>query len=143
MRRHSLLCFALLLGLGCASVTDPFTDVRVTTTVEPRSNLADPVSITTTVINDATRAVTVETNPCPVRFRVETPAGVRVGPPGQICTAISQPITLAPGQSFSFHDQWNGTDSNGARVSGAFRVIGQPFYEQGPQSAPVSVFIPE
>ncbi len=142
MHRHSLLCVALLLGLGCASVTDPFTDVRVTTTVEPRSNLADPVSITTTVINDATRVITVETNPCPVRFRVETLAGVRVGLPGQVCTLISQRITLAPGQSFSFHDQWNGTDSNGARVSGTFRVIGQPFYEQGPQSAPVSVFIP-
>jgi len=143
MRRYIWLSVGLLIGIGCGSSTEPLADVHVATTVAPRNSLPTPVTITTTVTNDATHAITIETNPCPARFRIETLTGVRIGLSGQICAAFSRRVTLAPGQLFSFHDQWDGRDSNGVRVSGTSRVIGQPFLDHGPQSAPVTVQFPE
>ena len=137
-------CFVLFfLGAGCASPTQPLRYAHVVTTVEEGSGVAGSIAVTTTVRNDGDRPISLETNPCPVRFRVETLLGTRVELGAQVCSAISRPVSLAPGQSFSFNDQWDGTDRSGVHVSGTIRVIGQPFFEQGPQSAPVTVHLPD
>ena len=142
MNRNSLLCVGLAFGIGCASATEPLADVRVAATIEPRGNPADPVSIVTTATNAGNHSIVIETNPCPARFRVETITGIRVAGTEQVCPLFSQQTTLAPGQTFSFHDRWNGTDSNGRLLSGTYRIIGQPFLDHGPQSAPVLVQFP-
>ena len=133
----------LLTGIGCRSPTEPLAQAIVVTTVAPTNNSVIRVTITTTVTNSAWRTLRLETNACPHRFRVETLAGTRVELIDQICAAISLPVTLAPGQSYNFVEQWDGTVSNGERVSGTYRVVGQPFLDQGPQSAPVLVEFPE
>lgn len=114
-------------------------DADVTTAVVQSASNARRFTVTTTIRNDGASAMALQTNPCRVRFRVETLEGTRVALGEQNCSAISMPVSLAPGQSFSFTDQWDGTDRMGARLSGMYRVIGQPMFEQGPQSAPVII----
>ena len=136
--------FALLcLGVGCNSTTAPLRDASVVTSVERINGVTGVATVTTTVRNEGIRTLTIETNPCPRRFRVETLSGARVALASQICSAFSRPMSLAPGQSFSFTDRWDGADNTGAHVTGTYRVIGQPFFDQGPQSAPVTIQLVE
>jgi hypothetical protein len=132
----------LFLGAGCTSTTEPLRDAHVVTSVEPGSGVTTAVIVTTTVRNDGWRTIGLETNSCPVRFRVETLSGARIELATQTCLLFSRPVSLAPGQSFSFTDRWDGTDRTGAHLSGTYRVIGQPFFDQGPQSAPVTIKLP-
>jgi hypothetical protein len=57
----------------------------------------------------------------------------------QVCDLASRPFTLAPGERYQFDESWDGKDASGTQMLGAFRVIGQPFLNSGPQSASVSV----
>lgn len=141
--RRTLFAFAGALVLtGCGSSTEPnFRDVNVNTSVTPVRGLANHFTVTTTVENEGKHALQLEVSACPRRFRVETLSGNEILLSSQICDAAARTRILAPGESHTFSGSWDGTDANGATLSGEFRIIGQPYSASGPNGNPVTVYI--
>ena len=139
MRLNLALFASLLLATACRSSTEPFADVHVVTSVSSLGVPGAPIAISTTIVNGSERAFTFDSGACPRRFRVETSGGLMVALREQVCDLLSRPLTLAPGERYRFDESWDGKDASGIQMIGAFRVVGQPFLNSGPQSAPVTV----
>lgn len=143
MRISFLLPITLLAIAGCDSATGPsFKDLSVTTTVAEKFGLNSGYVIVTTVTNETDESIVIAGNSCPRSFRVETVSGTRVSLAGETCSLALIQVTLRSGQSYDYRNQWDGRDASGAQLSGPHRVIGAPFFDQGPQSEPVTVELP-
>ena len=139
MRLNPRLFASLLLATACRSSTEPFADVHVVTSVSARGIAGVSIAINTTIVNGSNRAFTFDSGACPRRFRVETSGGLTVALREQVCDLLSRPLTLAPGERYQFDESWDSKDASGMQRIGAFRVVGQPFLNSGPQSEPVTV----
>ncbi|MBC8089346.1 MAG: hypothetical protein H7Z40_18945 [Phycisphaerae bacterium] len=143
MRKTCWFLTGLVVATACKTTTEPYADLRVETSVGTFTVLGAPLGITTTVTNESSRPVTIYAGTCPVHFRVESSTGSTIPLPIQTCAAIKITVTLVPGGIHRFTDQWDGRDRNGTRITGTYLIIGQPFSDSGPQSAPVTVQLPQ
>ena len=143
MRLNPGLLISLLLATACQSSTEPFADVHVVTSVAARGIAAAPITISTTIVNESNRAFTFDSGACPRKFRIETLSGLMIAMREQSCALISRPLTLTPGERYQFDEIWDGKDANGIQLIGTYRVVGQPFFNVGPQSAPVTIQLPQ
>ena len=110
--------FAIAAIVGCSSTTEPKSELRVTTTVNASTlRTGDSVLVTVTVLNAAAKTDTINANPCPVAFSVETAAGVLVGPPAETCDGSYVIKELKSGQSYVTSSWWKG-DGYTATASG-------------------------
>jgi len=108
-------CFAVAFMLvAChGQPTSPKADLEVSTSVTPSVfRVGQTVTVTVVVTNRADQSRTIETNVCEP-FQVTTAGGAVVGPAARICTAMSMPKTLVPGEQFVFTTTWSG-DARGA-----------------------------
>ena len=143
MRLNARLLILLLLAAACQSSTEPLADVRVVTSVAARGIAGAPITISTTIVNGSNRAFTFDAGGCPRKFRIETASGSKIALREQICALVARPLTLAPRERYQFDDMWDGNDANAIQLIGAHRVIGQPFFNVGIQSAPVMIQLPQ
>src|SRR5450756_1841833 len=102
-------CAVAFMLVAChGQPTSPRADLEVTTSVTPSVfRVGQTVNVTVVVTNRADQPRTIETNVCEP-FQVTTPGGAVVGPAARICTAMSIPKTLVPGEQFVFTTTWSG-----------------------------------
>lgn len=103
------LPIVLAAASGCGKATAPLSNLVVAASVSaPVFRVDDSVVVTVTVRNTGDVVRTIETNLCPP-FIVTTADGTIVGPAEQLCTAISKPRSLRPGDEYQFTQPWAGS----------------------------------
>lgn len=66
--------------------------------------------MTLTITNVSNKSVTATTNTCPSRFAISTRDGQIVDRGNPICTLMLSTATLAPGESVSLTESWDGME---------------------------------
>lgn len=105
-----LYAFAGLLCFACdRGPTSPLSGLAVTTSVVPSVfHVGEEVMVRVVVTNRGIEPRTISINACPDPFVVSTPDGTTVAPGQRICTAELILRTLAPGDQYTFAEQWAG-----------------------------------
>ena len=139
-------CAVAFMLVAChGQPTSPRADLEVTTSVTPSVfRVGQTVNVTVVVTNRADQPRTIETNVCEP-FQVTTAGGTVVGPAARICTAMSIPKTLVPGEQFVFTRTWSG-DARGAGPNapvaflapGTYMVHSMAFFSST-EGAPVTI----
>lgn len=126
--RYYPFAILVLAMVACSKSTAPSRGLETSTNVAPATFRAgDAVNVTVDVTNRSDQPRTIETNPCPDPFVVTNLAGVIVAPSERICSAVSMPRTLAPGEQYVFTQRWSG-DARGPTPIAAAVILAPGTY---------------
>ena len=103
--RHLLLSAGVAALLGCSDAANPGDIAVSVTTTASQIKAGESVGVNVTVTNVGDREHTFEAGGCPAMFRVHELEGSTVRR-DEICSAVSRPVRLVPGDSYTVHYTW-------------------------------------
>jgi hypothetical protein len=142
------LSLAVILLAACsASPTSSANDLRITASVTPAEFRAgDATTVAVVVTNHGGQSRKIHTEGCPPPFVVTTFAGTVVGPTeSTVCSLVLRWTQLAPGESYTFTQQWKGdahssaADARGLLPPGTYLLRGRLWLDGDKESTPVTI----
>ena len=138
----------LLIGCGDGELLGP-AGLMFEATVTPSTfRVGDSVSVQVTLRNVSARTRTIDIGDCPPYFFVTNSSEQVIAPGYRLCSAISRPRELQPGEHHRYDYRWNG-DARGIAIDvaavltpGSYKL--HPGIESGgaqARGAPVSISV--
>jgi hypothetical protein len=103
--RQSIFLIALAAAVGCSDAASPGDLAISISTTASVVKPGEAIGVNVTVANVGDREHTFESGGCPAMFRVYELEGSTVRR-DEICSAVSRPVRLVPGDSYTVHYTW-------------------------------------